>query len=65
MDFAGFGGVENTINQAPQINQSQSLNAGGQLDVFFKNAPKGTVTNFTPAPSNFMNVGVNSVFAGT
>ena len=64
-------GVEKTINQAPPINQSRPINqsqpvtAGGQLDVFFRNAPKGLVTNFTPAPSNFMNVGVNSVFAGT
>lgn len=52
------------INQPSQINKSQSLTAGGQLDVNIKGLPKGSNAGFTPRPNNFLPVGVNSVFAG-
>jgi tape measure domain-containing protein len=46
------------------INQQQQLIAGGQMDINIKGLPKGSNSNFTPAPKSFMNIGVNSVYAG-
>lgn len=47
------------------INQQQQVTAGGQMDINIKGLPKGSNTSFAPAPKNFMNVGVNSVYAGS
>jgi len=46
------------------INQQQQVTAGGQMDINIKGLPKGSNSNFTPAPKSFMNIGVNSVYAG-
>lgn len=71
LSFVGLDSLANSvapnsaINQAAPINTpQQSFAAGGQLDINLRGLPKGSNTNFTPAPKNFMNVGVNSVYAG-
>jgi hypothetical protein len=68
LNFLGLEQMANfvspDINQPSQINKSQSLTAGGQLDVNIKGLPKGSNAGFTPRPNNFLPVGVNSVFAG-
>jgi hypothetical protein len=68
LNFLGLEQMANfvspDINQPSQINKSQSLTAGGQLDVNIKGLPKGSNAGFTPKPNNFLPVGVNSVFAG-
>lgn len=68
LNFLGLEKMANfvspEINQPSQINKSQSLTAGGQLDVNIKGLPKGSNAGFTPRPNNFLPVGVNSVFAG-
>ena len=52
------------MSQPAQINKTQQLTAGGQLDVNIKGLPQGSSAGFTPRPNNFLPVGVNSVFAG-
>jgi tape measure domain-containing protein len=71
LSFVGLDSLANSvapnspINQAAPINTpQQSFAAGGQLDINLRGLPKGSNSNFTPAPKNFMNVGVNSVYAG-
>lgn len=68
-EFLGFGGADNTLNQniisnQTPINQNQSLTAGGQLDINFRGMPQGASAKFTPAPKNFMNTGLNTIFGG-
>lgn len=69
LNFLGFEKMANfvapEINQPSQINKSQSLTAGGELNVNIKGLPKGSNSNFTPRPNSFLPVGINSVFAGT
>jgi tape measure domain-containing protein len=68
LNFLGLEKMANfvspDINQPSQINKSQSLTAGGQLDVNIKGLPNGSNAGFTPKPNNFLPVGINSVFAG-
>ena len=52
------------MSEPAQINKTQQLTAGGQLDVNIKGLPQGSSAGFTPRPNNFLPVGVNSVFAG-
>ena len=69
LNFLGLDKMANfvspEINQPSQINKSQSLTAGGELNVNIKGLPKGSNSNFTPRPNSFLPVGINSVFAGT
>lgn len=69
LNFLGLEKMANfvapEINQPSQINKSQSLTAGGELNVNIKGLPKGSNSNFTPRPNSFLPVGINSVFAGT
>ena len=72
LSFVGLDSLSNAVSPSPinqavsqNINQNQQVTAGGQLDVNIKGLPKGSNSNFTPTPKHFMNVGVNSVFAGT
>jgi len=71
LSFVGLDSLANSVapsqvNQAASqnINQQQQLTAGGQMDINIKGLPKGSNSNFTPAPKSFMNIGVNSVYAG-
>lgn len=71
LSFVGLDSLANSvapnsaINQAAPINTpQQSFAAGGQLDINLRGLPKGSNSNFTPVPKNFMNVGVNSVYEG-
>ena len=69
LNFLGLEKMANfvapEINQPSQINKSQRLTAGGELNVNIKGLPKGSNSNFTPRPNSFLPVGINSVFAGT
>lgn len=53
------------INNPEQINKPQQFTAGGSLDINILGLPKGSKAGFTPAPKNFLPVGINSVFAGS
>jgi len=68
LDFIGLDKLSEMVapkmNQPAQINKTQQLTAGGQLDVNIKGLPQGSSAGFTPRPNNFLPVGVNSVFAG-
>jgi tape measure domain-containing protein len=71
LSFVGLDSLANSVapsqvNQAASqnINQQQQVTAGGQMDINIKGLPKGSNSNFTPAPKSFMNIGVNSVYAG-
>jgi hypothetical protein len=61
----GFGdsNVNNQIINSQEINAAQQSIVGGQLDINFANMPKGTNTNYTPAPQSVMNVGTSSIWA--
>lgn len=72
LSFVGLDSLANSVAPSPvnqaasqNINQQQQVTAGGQMDINIKGLPKGSNTSFAPAPKNFMNVGVNSVYAGS
>ena len=56
--------IDQFLGNKVNINQNQSVTAGGKLDVNFNNLPKGTNTNFTPIPKNSFDVGINSIYSG-
>lgn len=75
-DFLGFGdgnlGTANiaTVNRTEiaaggSLAQPQKFEAGGQLDINFKNAPQGMSSMYKPAKKNNLPTYVNSVYAGS
>ena len=60
----GFGAADVNQNLNTNINQRQDVTVGGQLGININGLPKGSSANFTPAPGNQMNVGMNTLFAG-
>lgn len=60
-----MGDIKSTFGIDNNINQKQEIKAGGNLDINIKGLPSGSNSQFTPSPSSFMNVGVNSILAGS
>ena len=56
--------VESLFTNSSNINQNQSLTAGGKLDVNINGLPKGSSTQFTPVKQSFMDTGINTVYSG-
>lgn len=55
----------NTINTAQAVRQEPTkVDVGGQLGININGLPKGSNTNFAPAPNNQMKVGINSILQG-
>jgi hypothetical protein len=64
MNNAPINPVENLFTNSSNINQNQSLTAGGKLDVNINGLPKGSSTQFTPVKQSFMDTGINTVYSG-